>query len=52
MIPDILTPEWTRAVVSQTNNENASPRTSMPNSKRVYLAGQLHPDMRVPFREI
>ena len=24
----------------------------MPNSKRVYLAGEMHPDVRVPFREI
>ncbi|HET9801562.1 MAG TPA: phosphomethylpyrimidine synthase, partial [Chthoniobacterales bacterium] len=24
----------------------------MPNSRRVYLAGVLHPDIRVPFREI
>jgi phosphomethylpyrimidine synthase len=24
----------------------------MPNSRRVYLAGELHPEIRVPFREI
>src|SRR4051794_1352711 len=24
----------------------------LPNSKRVYLKGQLHPDVRVPMREI
>ncbi|HEY2714426.1 MAG TPA: phosphomethylpyrimidine synthase ThiC [Chthoniobacterales bacterium] len=24
----------------------------MPNSRRVYLSGKLHPDVRVPFREI
>jgi hypothetical protein len=42
----------TRAVVSQTNNENASPPEALPNSKRVYISGQLHPDIRVPFREI
>jgi phosphomethylpyrimidine synthase len=41
-----------RAVVSQTNNENASPPNALPNSKKVYLAGQVHPDVRVPFREI
>jgi phosphomethylpyrimidine synthase len=41
-----------RAVVSQTNNENASPPDALPNSKKVYLAGQVHPDVRVPFREI
>jgi len=41
-----------RAIVSQTNNENASPPNALPNSKKVYLAGQVHPDVRVPFREI
>ena len=25
---------------------------ALPNSKKVYLPGQLHPDIRVPFREI
>src|ERR1700728_1436022 len=24
----------------------------LPNSKRIYLAGHLHPDVRVPMREI
>jgi phosphomethylpyrimidine synthase len=38
----------TRAVVSQTNSENAS----LPNSKRVCVTGEIHPDIRVPFREI
>ena len=42
----------TRAVVSQTNNENASPPDALPNSKKVYVAGEIHPDIRVPFREI
>ena len=42
----------TRAVVSQTNNENALPPEALPNSKKVYISGQLHPDIRVPFREI
>src|SRR6266404_6703222 len=41
-----------RAVVSQTNNENASPPNALPNSKKVYISGQMHPDVRVPFREI
>src|SRR5256886_323496 len=41
-----------RAVVSQTNNENASPSNALPNSKKVYISGQVHPDVRVPFREI
>src|SRR5207237_8979920 len=42
----------TRAVVSQTNNENASPPNALPNSKKVYISGQMHPDVRVPFRDI
>jgi phosphomethylpyrimidine synthase len=25
---------------------------SLPNSKKIYVAGELHPDIRVPFREI
>jgi phosphomethylpyrimidine synthase len=29
--------------------DNSSP---LPNSRKVYLAGSLHPDIRVPFREI
>src|SRR5438874_4517948 len=41
-----------RAVVSQTNNENASPPNALPNRKKVYISGQMHPDIRVPFREI
>src|SRR5208282_6042680 len=27
-------------------------RTAGPNSKRIYVAGQIHPDVRVPMREI
>src|SRR5436190_16011944 len=26
--------------------------TALPNSSKVYVPGQLHPDIRVPFREI
>jgi phosphomethylpyrimidine synthase len=26
--------------------------SSLPNSRKVYVAGELHPDLRVPFREI
>src|SRR3982751_6718578 len=25
---------------------------AMPNSRRVYVSGELHPEIRVPFREI
>jgi phosphomethylpyrimidine synthase len=27
-------------------------KSSLPNSKKIYVAGKLHPDLRVPFREI
>jgi phosphomethylpyrimidine synthase len=49
-----------RAVVShnkEDRSESASsanggaPRT-LPNSKKIYVAGKIHPDLRVPFREI
>src|SRR4051812_9320831 len=26
--------------------------SSLPNSKKIYVTGKLHPDLRVPFREI
>jgi phosphomethylpyrimidine synthase len=42
----------TRAVVSQTSNESASPSDALPNSKKIYVNCELHPDIRVPFREI
>src|SRR3954465_14432609 len=29
-----------------------APGYNLPNSKKVYVAGELHPDIRVPFREI
>src|ERR1700687_1276147 len=29
-----------------------SVRESLPNSKKIYVAGKLHPDLRVPLREI
>ncbi|MEO8429676.1 MAG: hypothetical protein ABI651_21505, partial [Verrucomicrobiota bacterium] len=25
---------------------------ALPNSTRVYIAGKIHPDIRVPFRQI
>jgi phosphomethylpyrimidine synthase len=36
---------------SSPNPENPV-QTPLPNSKKIYLAGELHPDIRVPFREI
>jgi phosphomethylpyrimidine synthase len=32
--------------------KSADDSSSLPNSRKVYLPGQLHPDLRVPFREI
>jgi phosphomethylpyrimidine synthase len=29
-----------------------SVRQSLPNSKKIYVTGKIHPDLRVPFREI
>src|SRR2546421_11246666 len=29
-----------------------SVRESLPNSKKIYVTGKIHPDIRVPFREI
>src|SRR5881398_851959 len=41
--------------VSSHNEENPSASATsavLPNSKKVYVAGKLHHDLRVPFREI
>src|ERR1700730_12086071 len=35
----------TKAATSGSDNK-------LPNSRKVYVAGKLHPDLRVPFREI
>src|SRR5262249_47375097 len=39
-------------VASQTDNATPSSDSPLPNSKKIYIAGKLHPDIRVPFREI
>ena len=31
---------------------NRNPPITLPNSRRVYVEGELHPDVRVPLREI
>jgi phosphomethylpyrimidine synthase len=50
----------TRAVVSHdkynqsksaTSANGGAPRT-LPNSKKIYVSGKIHPEIRVPFREI
>src|SRR5947207_7176877 len=37
--------------VHSVENNGGAPRT-LPNSKKIYLPGKIHPDIRVPFREI
>src|ERR1041384_698004 len=32
--------------------QSADDCSAFPNSKKVYVAGEIHPDIRVPFREI
>ena len=39
-------------MISKEKNSEPSAETPLPNSRKVYVAGQLHPDLRVPFREI
>src|SRR5260370_38760741 len=31
---------------------SVSSSDQLPNSKKIYVAGKIHPDLRVPFREI
>src|SRR5437016_2490949 len=37
---------------SNNNRDANSLPYKLPNSKKIYIAGKLHPDLRVPFREI
>src|SRR2546423_9533956 len=37
--------------VNLVENNGSAPRT-LPNSKKIYVTGKIHPDIRVPFREI
>src|SRR5437762_8266624 len=32
--------------------DSASSDSKLPNSRKIYVAGEIHPDIRVPFREI
>ena len=39
--------------VSENQENPVNPvSSSLPNSKKVFVSGKLHPDLRVPFREI
>src|SRR5438874_2313963 len=42
----------TRAIASQTDNAMPSSGSPLPNSNKTYVPGTIHPDIRVPFREI
>src|SRR5881409_4365156 len=37
---------------AQNKNGEASVETSLLNSRKLYISGKIHPDVRVPFREI
>src|ERR1700759_3966820 len=37
---------------NKSENSVHSVEKPLPNSKKIYVAGELHPDLRVPFREI
>src|SRR3954465_6685033 len=39
-------------MISETEKTEPTAETPLPNSKKIYLRGSLHPDLRVPFREI
>ena len=39
-------------MISDPSPTGSTPGPSLPNSSRVYVPGQRHPDVRVPFRAI
>src|SRR4051812_35452670 len=39
-------------MTADTDQTQSSAETPLPNSRKIYLPGSLHPDLRVPFREI
>ena len=39
-------------MIAPTETIEPSAETPLPNSRKVYVAGQLHPEIRIPFREI
>ena len=39
-------------MIAEKDKIEPSADTPLPNSKKVYVGGELHPDIRVPFREI
>src|SRR5437868_59379 len=51
---DSLDPDYTDSGKQNLRKsvKSADDQSGLPNSKKIYVAGKLHPDMRVPFREI
>src|SRR3982750_3149381 len=52
---DPFADEGARAVAPETEKSASGAPSSdspLPNSKKVYVSGTVHPDIRVPFREI
>src|SRR5438132_606319 len=39
-------------MIAKKEQVGESAETSLPNSRKVYVNGELYPDIRVPFREI
>src|SRR5438132_12787128 len=39
-------------MIAKNEEQEASAEKPLPNSRKIYAAGKLHPDVRVPFREI
>jgi phosphomethylpyrimidine synthase len=39
-------------MIAETQKTEPTAEAPLPNSRKVYVAGSLHPDLRVPFREI
>src|SRR5438132_1370995 len=39
-------------MIAKNDEQEASAEKPLPNSRKIYAAGKLHPDVRVPFREI
>ncbi len=39
-------------MIAKKENIDPTAETPLPNSRKIYAAGELHPDIRVPFREI
>src|ERR1035441_2665194 len=54
VFPSTDTPKPRAKVIMIATKDSFEPHSSeqLPNSQRVYLAGQLHADVRVPMREI